>query len=113
MRNKKMLMLSGLSLLATMLIVVALLFMVKHEPNFYRRADVPAGKGRKELSMACLGRFGRLINCWVDGRGEWDVTFSEAQINSFFEEDFIRQGDAEVLRKQGITDPRIVMENGK
>jgi hypothetical protein len=113
MRKKKMLMLTGLSLLATVLIVVTLIFMVKHQPNFYRRADVPAGKGRKELSSACIGRFLKLGACWADGKGDWDVTFSEAQINSYFEEDFIRQGDAEVLRKQGFTDPRIVMENGK
>ena len=33
---------------------------------------------------------GRGVGYWTDGKGEWDVTFSEAQVNSYFEEDFIR-----------------------
>src|SRR5437660_12722076 len=99
-----MLLLAGFSLLLTAAMVTGLICMVKHVPAFYLRADTSPGKDRNDLSKACFGRFLYLLaECWNDGRGEWEVTFSEAQINSYFEEDFIRHGIAEVLRKQGMT----------
>jgi hypothetical protein len=114
MRNRKRtLLLAGLSSLLTVGIFVGLFVMVKHVPAFYHRADVVAGKGRQDLSSAFVGTFFRLAGNWADGRGDWEVAFTEAQINSYFEEDFIRLGDAEPLRKQGISDPRLVVENDR
>ncbi len=113
MRKNKTLLLAGLGLFLTVGILVGIVVLLKHEPGFYRRADVEPGKTRKGLSGACFGQFLKLVGCWKDGKGEWDVTFSEGQINSYFAEDFIRLGDAEALRKHGMTDPRVVMENDK
>lgn len=114
MRKKTTVLLAVLSLVATAVLVTGLLLTVKHEPSFYRRAELAPGKARKDLSSACFGLFVRLGNWWADfGKGEWDVAFSEAQLNSYFAEDFVRLGDAEVLRKQGIFDPRLVLEHDK
>ena len=94
---------------------LGLILLLKHEPSFYGRADMPPGKDRKDRSTACFSQFSNLINNWVDGpvKGEWTVTFSQAELNSYFTEDFIPHGLAEALRAQGITDPRVVMEDGK
>lgn len=113
MPKKKVLLISGMTFLIVAGIVALLAALIKHEPGFYRRAIMPPGKDRIDLSKACFGRFFTLGANWMDGKGEWSVTFSEAQLNSYFEEDFVRLGDAEALRKQGISDPRIVLENDR
>jgi len=116
MRKKKTLILASLSLLLTAGIVTAMILMAMHEPGFYRRAEVSPGKVRKEMSGAFVGQFAKLLNYWKDWRGEWNVSFTEAQINSFFAEDFVGPdagNSAAVLAQQGIADPRIIMENDK
>lgn len=88
--------------------------LVRHEPTFYVRNEVPEGKERKELSTAYLGQAAKLITYLLDSPSEpWQITFSEAQINSYFLEDFVRLGDAENLRKSGITEPRIRIEKDR
>ncbi len=97
---------AGGSMLLTVGIVAGLILMVKHEPTFYRRAEVPAGKERNDLAHFFVGRFADLVGNWVDVmKGPWEVTFTEKQINSYFEEDFIRLGEGELFRRQGISNP--------
>lgn len=82
--------------------------MVRHEPDFYRRAAVPAGPKRYEMSNEFFVRnFVQLVASFEPGRGAWSHTFGQDQLNSFFEEDFVRLGDADYFRKIGITDPRV------
>ncbi len=83
--------------------------LLQHEPGFYRRGQVSAGPERKNLSTAFMGNFLKLYNQIIDGKGEWEINFSEAQINSYFQEDFIRLRDATVLQGYGITDPRVAI----
>jgi hypothetical protein len=100
--------------LLVLVLLAGLGLVLKHEPGYFRRCAVPAGKERKDLSNAFFGRFTHLVNCVVDGgKDEWEVTFSEAQINSYFEEDFVRLGDAEVLKKHGISEPRLSFEQDR
>jgi hypothetical protein len=91
-----------------------LYLLVEHEPGFYRRCLPAAGKERQDLSKACFGQFVKLANNLLEGPTEpWDVTFSEAQLNSYFVEDFIRLGDAENLKKRGISEPRLNIEKDR
>lgn len=87
--------------------------MLKHEPRYYRNAAIQEGQERKTLSTACLGRFTKLFGCLQDGSGEWDIKMSQAQLNSFFAEDFVRLGIAEDFAKHGISEPRIIMEDNR
>ena len=113
--KRKTLLLAGLGLLLAAGIVSALILMVQHEPNFYLRAGVAPGKARQDMSTECFGKFVTLGNKWADGDDKgWDVTLSESQINSYFQEDFItRHKLAEIFSKQGISEPRMVLENDK
>jgi hypothetical protein len=114
MRKKKKIQLVCWGLLATALVLMALIVLVRHEPAFYHRAEVAPGKIRQEMSAAFTGRFASLCNNWQEGRGEWEVTFTEQQINSYFVEDFIKGHNmAEVLSPHGVTEPRIAIENDK
>jgi hypothetical protein len=119
MAKKTMVLLSGGSLLLIAGIVTGLVLMVRHEPSFYRRVEVAPGKARQEMSDACFGQFLELQNNWQEGRSqqgarEWDVTIKEAELNSYFQEDYMTHHNLDqVFRAQGITDPRIALENDK
>src|SRR5262245_10421037 len=99
MHKRKMLLLACAAVLALACIVTVLALLLKHEPSFYRRAVVAAGPDRKDMSAKCFGQFIALGNNMIEPpRGPWEVTFSMAQLNSFFEEEFVRLGEAESLR---------------
>jgi hypothetical protein len=86
---------------------------LRHEPHFYRERLLPASAERKKLSEALLNELAQL---WADVKhrdGKWRHSFTEAQLNSFFDEDFVRLGEADNLRKHGVTDPRIQLEDDK
>jgi hypothetical protein len=113
MRKKTLLMTFGIGVLSLCALTGLGIALVYHEPGFYRRSAVVSGKTRQDQSRAFVSHFAKLINCWVDGYGAWDVCFSEAQINSFFEEDFVRLGDAEALKRYGISEPRVMFEEDR
>ncbi len=90
--------------------IVALL--VRYEPRFYRRAGVSAGKERQKSSGEFVGESVRLIE-GVANNHPWTAQFTEEQINSYFEEDFIKQHGAESPLPEGISSPRISFEQDK
>lgn len=102
----------GLALLTSVGACLGLL--LHHEPHFYRDAAVPAGENREKLSGACRKETTKLIGYFLEGFEPWDVQFTEAQINSFFAEDFLRIGDdAKNLEKQGVSAPRVSIEKDR
>ena len=111
--KKKMCVLGACTGLLIVLLIGGLLVLVKHEPTFYRNAHVAAGPDRKHLSGQFVSHFTQLlIDVGVD-KGNWHYAFTEDQVNSFFQEDFVHYGEAENLRRLRISDPRIVLEDGK
>jgi hypothetical protein len=84
--------------------VVALL--VLHEPEFYPRVALPPGQERQQHSMEFQAKCASLFNGMKDDR-VWQEKFTQAQINSYLEEDFIRSGFSEQFLPQGISDPRV------
>ena len=103
-------------LLALVIVAVIggiLLLTIKHEPRFYSLATIAPGAERLQRSKQCVKQLFALSSRFVDGQGKWSYEFSEEDINSFFEEDFVRLGDAEALAKIGITSPRIRFEDDR
>ena len=101
---------TGLAFLGVILAAVVLL---KHEPRFYRDSLNVQVLDSKEQSKEFVGQMAMLVNYMLETKGEWDFHFTQEQINSFFSEDFINLGEAENLRKHGIHQPRLVMEDDK
>jgi hypothetical protein len=110
MRKRPILMLS-VTLLVLAGIGSALAAALKHEPGFYRRAAVDAGPERKVQSKEFQAKFVKLINRILDGKGKWSFAFDQEEINSFFEEDFVRLGEADALAKLGIQAPRVQLDD--
>jgi hypothetical protein len=107
------------SLLLAVAIVLALagsagaglVIISRHEPTFYRRTAVPPGEGRRRLSGEFVTEFARLIDGVLNKK--WNARFTEEQINSYLEEDFLRQHTAECPLPEGISEPRIALDTNR
>jgi hypothetical protein len=92
-----------------------LALLLQHEPTFYQRCHVPPSAERKELSDAFFRNAAQL---WADvsknrDGGRWRHAFTEAQINSFFEEGFLRLSEADEIHRHGVSGPRVQLEDNK
>jgi hypothetical protein len=113
MRRKSVLMAFGILVLVGCGILAALALMARHEPGFYRRAAVQPGPVRQSQSKAFQTEFAQLITNITNRDVLWRVTFTEAQLNSFFEEDFLSSGVAERLLPDSVRAPRVVLEQDR
>src|SRR4051812_29461815 len=68
-----------------------LAFLVLREPDDYVNKTLPPGPERTQFSQEFQAKCSSLIDGIVNDR-EWEERFTEEQINSYFEEDFIRSG---------------------
>jgi hypothetical protein len=91
----------------------ALAVLVRHTPAFYERCGLPPGPEREKLSGEFFAEFtNRLLGGVLDKR-QWDARFTEQQINSYFEEDFIKKHNAENPLPPGISEPRVALEKDR
>ena len=112
MSRKSILLGVGLLALLSGAVSSVLLLLVRHEPEFYERIGLPPGMERQKHSQEFQGKFMQLVN-GIDNNKTWQERFTEAQINSYFEEDFIRSGVSTTLLPEGISSPRVSFEPGK
>jgi hypothetical protein len=98
-------------LLAGGLILTPFLLLC-YEPDLYARAAVPPGAERTRLSHDCGQQFLDLWSNATNGdRSEpWGVQFTDQQVNSYLDEDFIKQGLAVRLLPKGVSEPRFIFE---
>lgn len=85
--------------------------VLRHEPYFYRLHAIAPSAERKQLSSKFVVEFAQLLINVKGGEPHWHFAFSDAEINSFFQEDFVANGEVENLRKLGISEPRIAFED--
>jgi hypothetical protein len=84
--------------------------MILHEPEFYRRAEVPPGAQRRQWSNEFHEEVNNLLNGMINYK-EWGARFTEQQINSYFEEEFLRQSAADRgFFPEGINSPRVAID---
>jgi hypothetical protein len=94
--------------------VAALVLLVRHEPDFYRKAAIPPGPQRQQQASKFQTEFFHLINNQViHSEPKWGAEVTEEQINSYFQEDFSRPGTADRVLPTGSSDPRVQIEPGK
>jgi len=89
-----------------------LTILVRHEPGFYADAAVPEGDVRRKASGEFVSNFIRLID-GIANRREWGEPFTQEQINSYFDEDFVNEHGAERPLPEYIHEPRVVLEPDK
>jgi hypothetical protein len=102
----------GFAVLTLVGLLGAAAAVLKHERQVYLRGAVPAGEARQRHSKSYVMEFTELLN-GIQLAREWQVSFTEAQINSFFEEDFKHSGLAKQLLPHGISEPRVVVEENR
>jgi hypothetical protein len=111
MRRKSLL----FSITIVVLLVTAagtLIALVRHEPDFYSKVEPAAGPERKKRSGQFLQEF---IQFGQDMRHyqEWNATFEQDCINSYFEEQFLDSGLAERILPEGVSSPRVAVESDR
>jgi hypothetical protein len=88
-----------------------LALMMAHEPEFYRRANIPPGDQRKQWSTEFRRELSNLINGMFNNDKKWGARFSEDQINSYFEEDFAKLTAGErYFFPDRVSAPRVAVE---
>jgi hypothetical protein len=113
MRRKSVLLAFGILLLIGGLVLGGLALLARHEPEFYVKSGVPPGPVREDQSKAFKRKMSDLFN-WITNREpEWRTVITQQQINSFFEEDFLKSRVADFLLPDGVTAPRVVLEQDK
>ena len=112
MRTKKFSLLCATTVALLAGLAVGAGVVLRHEPSFYLQGEIAPSPERKELSETFLRHFSQMLLDIKAERGKWAYSFSEAQLNSFFEEDFVRLGE-EDLRKLNISRPRVVLEGDR
>jgi hypothetical protein len=111
MSRKSVLLGFGTVLLLAGTVTLVLLLLVRHEPDFYRRIALPAGQERKQRSSEFQTNFSQLVSEVMNQDSEpWEFRFTDAQINSYLEEDFLRSGSVDKLLPEGIRSPRVAIE---
>ncbi len=110
MKRKHVCYFCGLIVLLIVTVVGIGTAVLKYEPLFYRRNIVADTPDRKKLSNEFAGHFTQMLLDVRDERHDWHQTFSTEQINSFLDEEFTRHAEVESLRKLGISNPRVEID---
>jgi hypothetical protein len=92
-------------------LLTALYLMVRYEPDFYRQKEIQSGPLRAQQSKEFEGKLYPFVTAISQGHDYWQETFTEAQINSYLQEDFIQSGVAGTMPIKGVSDPRISIED--
>jgi hypothetical protein len=100
------------------LLLAALLFAVgialKHEPHFYAAGDIEDGAERKRLSIKFFADFLQMVaDVKANDPNRWEASFSDGELNSFLQEDFVNYREADSLRKIGASDLRAAIDNDR
>jgi hypothetical protein len=89
-----------------------LALLLRHEPAFYTRAAIPEGARRTKCSGEFVGEFARLV-VGISDKRQWDARFTEEQLNSYFQEDFLKEHPDDQPLPEGISEPRVAMDSDK
>ena len=73
----------------------------------FHQAVAPAGEARTQLSQDFLKEFSTLLKA-PEAEQNWDVKFTDEQINSYLDEGFIKEGLATRVLPDGISRPHVV-----
>jgi hypothetical protein len=109
MRRKSLILAVGIALLLLGAIVGLLAVLTRHEPEFYRERAIAPGDIRRKQSSEFLTTCSRVTEAVVNN-DPFSATFTEEQINSYLQEDFITSGFAKNFLPEHIGAPRIAIE---
>jgi hypothetical protein len=109
------------SLILALLVVLILLggagttlaLLAGHEPAYYRRGAIPAGKERQVWSNQFLDEFFHLYNALQQDELTWRAEFTTDQINAYLQEGFISSGVDEKMLPDKVEAPRVALDDDR
>jgi hypothetical protein len=110
MARRRLFIVSGFAIITLACGLSALGAVVKHEPNFYQLAQGQSSDTRRKDALACVREFTQMVKDREASVEKWGCKVSEVELNSFFQEMFAQQGEAENLRRFGISSPTVVLD---
>lgn len=113
MRRKTLLLGLATTLVLVGSVSLTLFLFLRHERDWYVRMAPPPGHERQIDSQACQARLLRILTGINDRDPEWEEELTDRQINSYFEEDFLRSGLSEQYLPEGISQPRVAIEKDR
>jgi hypothetical protein len=113
MRRKKILLSLGLVLLFLTGFSAVLFLLAKHEPHFYRAAEMQPGEERIVHSNEFVNRFTGLRDGVINLYPDWWGVFTTEQINGFLQEDFVRSWAGDNNLPAGFHGLRVLVEEGR
>ena len=112
MSRKSLLLTTAISMVLIGGVAATLAVIASHAPAFYQSAAVAPGESRRKSSGQFVSKFANLISSLVDKR-HWSEQFTEEQINSYLEEDFLMEHSAERPLPEGISEPRVSFDTDR
>jgi hypothetical protein len=89
-------------------VAAALVGLVRHEPAQYAHPPMPDEPSvRDERSREFTTKVFALVDA-IRGARDWDEQFSDEQINSYLNDEFMRSGVDRNMLPEGISRPRVV-----
>jgi hypothetical protein len=85
MRRRTVLLIAGAVVLLVAGTVTGLAVLVRQEPAFYREKAEAPGQARRQHSTAFVEQFFNLLSAITGESPTWRASFTEKQINSYFE----------------------------
>jgi len=86
-------------------------YAVKHEPTFYRRAQLDAGPDRQKLAQDFLRCSSDVWNLMANGQ-PWALTFSQDQLNAYLQDENTSSTGL-FSYPDNVTDPRVEFDTDR
>ena len=111
MSRKSLLLTCGIVLLLAALGSLILFLLAKHEPSFYRQAELPAGELRTKWSSEFCNELANLLLENIYNERPWEPRFTQTQVNAYFAENCLTSESAPL--PEGFSDARVVFEQNR
>ncbi len=114
MTRRSFLMAVGILVLLVGISAGALILLVRHEPADYMSSAIAPGPERLQQSKRFKQNFAEMTNAWLSGNERpFEIKMTEAEINSYFAEDFLKSNLDRPLSEHNIRDPRVMLKDDK
>jgi hypothetical protein len=109
MRRKSIILTIAIVVLLTGSVGGTLALLLRHQPAFYHRATIPPGAHRTKCSEEFVGELARLV-AGISEKRRWDGRFTEEQINSYCQENFLKEHAEDQPLPVGTSELRVAVD---
>jgi hypothetical protein len=109
MRRKSLALTIAILVMLAAVTGTTLILLLRHEPAFYLQAAISPGPRRSKCSGEFIGELARLF-AGISDKRQWDGRFTADQINSYCQEDLLKEHSEDQAPPHGISEPRVALD---